>query len=81
MTTNGEGFYPSYPSEFVRFSVSACVRHSPQCEVELKEGMRPPPPEPEPEPEPEVAAPAETETTEAAAEETPAADQQQQQEG
>ncbi|XP_064594981.1 lethal(2) giant larvae protein homolog 1-like isoform X2 [Liolophura sinensis] len=50
-TRNGQGFFLSSASEFVRVSLSAQLITLPLCEVELKEGMRP-----EPEPEPEVAA-------------------------
>jgi lethal(2) giant larvae protein len=49
LTTNGEGFYPNSPSEFVRFSLSPRRVCRANCSVEIKDGVRPPPPEPEPE--------------------------------
>ena len=70
LTTEGEGFYPSCPSEFSRFSVSARVINAPRCCVELKEGMRPAAPEPQQ--QEEVPAPAVQEEAPAAA---PAAEQ------
>ena len=45
-TRNGEGFYLSSPSEFVRYSLSARFIPKPMCMVELKEGMRKPREEP-----------------------------------
>ena len=50
LSKNGEGFYANSASEFARFTLSARLITQPECDVELKEGMRPPPPEPEPEP-------------------------------
>eukprot|EP00918_Siedleckia_nematoides_P010556 GHVU01023088.1.p1 GENE.GHVU01023088.1~~GHVU01023088.1.p1 ORF type:complete len:1053 (-),score=140.01 GHVU01023088.1:1527-4685(-) len=57
--SNGEGFFLSCPSEFVRISLSARTVTRSNCEVELPEGIRPirePEPEAETSPEAEPAA-------------------------
>ncbi len=46
LTSNGEGFYPGSPSEFVRFSLAARTHVKPDCGVDVKPNVRPPLPEP-----------------------------------